>query len=234
MVHRLVYSGVNYHVAISKHLLANVKTILPYYKNIQLRVIYPSFHVPEKSESTPEKDKTLKIVHVGRVVPGKGHRDAILACAVLYDKGVDFELFFYGSSEDEKYKEEILDLISGLTYKSKIFFSGHVDNVSEQLEKADIFLYPSYGEGFGNVFIEAMSNKLSVVTYNNTTFPEFIQMGFNFRMAVDGDIDSLSAKLLDAANCIDEEVSTFEENAALVGSLFRRDRERADWLSVLV
>ena len=45
LFHRLVYSRVNYHVALSEHLIRNVRNIVPPGKNTQYRVIYPSFSI---------------------------------------------------------------------------------------------------------------------------------------------------------------------------------------------
>jgi len=50
---------------------------------------------------------------------------------------------------------------------------GFSDNVQQYLQTADVFLFPSHGEGLGNAFIEALANNLICISYDNTTFPEF-------------------------------------------------------------
>jgi glycosyltransferase involved in cell wall biosynthesis len=200
--HRLIYSCVNYHVAISKHLLNNVRQIVPTGRNERFKIIYPSFSFAEYRRSNGKTSEKIHIIHVGRVARGKGHIDAIQACRVLYDKRLDFELCFLGDNQDKSYNDEIQRLLKDLPYADKVKFAGYVDDVGKYLVNADIFLYPSYGEGFGNVFVEAMAFGLSVVSYKNTTFPEFKEMGFRFRMAENKNIDSLSTMLLQAAECL--------------------------------
>ena len=232
--HRLVYSCVNYHVAISKHLLNNVRQIVPTGKNEIFKIIYPSFSFAEYRRSKGKSSEKIHIIHVGRVARGKGHIDAISACRVLYDRRMDFELVFLGDNQDKYYIDEIKQISKDLPYADKVKFAGYVDDVGKYLVKADIFLYPSYGEGFGNVFVEAMAFGLSVVSYKNTTFPEFREMGFWFRMAEDKNIHSLSTMLLQAAEGLASDQAELISNAKLAAELFNKERELSDWCSILV
>ena len=232
--HRLVYSCVDYHVAISKHLLNNVRHIVPTGKNERFKIIYPSFSFADYRRSNGETSGKTHIIHVGRVARGKGHIDAIRACRVLYDKGLDFELLFLGDTKDTSYMDEIKRLLKDLPYAESVTFAGYVDDVGNYLVEADIFLYPSYGEGFGNVFVEAMASGLSVVSYKNTTFPEFREMGFRFRMAEDRNIHSLSIMLLQAVECLASDQTELVFNARLAAELFNKESELHDWCSILV
>ena len=166
-------------------------------------------------------------------MPGKGHRDAVLACRSLYDNGINFDLSFVGSLENEKYLGEIKSLIDDLPYKNEVQFVGYASNVGEYLMSSDIFLVPSYSEGFGNVFVEAVGYGLSIVTYDNTTFPEFMKMGFKYRMSTSGDVDAMSAELLDAAVNITSDRKQLNANAELAVELFGRQREMRDWRTIL-
>ena len=231
--HRVVYSCVRYHVAISKHLLENVKDIVPYNADVKFKIIYPSFYFPENKIRSSTINNRLRIIHIGRVVPGKGHRDAVLACRSLYDNGINFDLSFVGSLENEKYLGEIKSVIDDLPYKNEVQFVGYASNVGEYLMSSDIFLFPSYSEGFGNVFVEAVGYGLSIVTYDNTTFPEFMKMGFKYRMSTSGDVDAMSAELLDAAVNITSDRKQLNANAELAVELFGRQREMRDWRTIL-
>ena len=232
--HRLVYSCVDYHVAISKHLLNNVRQIVPTGKNERFKIIYPSFSFADYQRSNGETLEKIHIIHVGRVARGKGHIDAVRACRVLYDKGLNFELLFLGETGDKSYMDEIKRLLKDLPYAERVKFAGYVEDVGKYLVEADIFLYPSYGEGFGNVFVEAMASGLSLVSYKNTTFPEFRAMGFRFRMAEDRNIHSLSIMLLQAVECLASDQTDLRSNARLAAELFNKERELNDWCSILV
>jgi len=231
--HRLVYSCVNYHIAISKHLLANVRDIVPHGEKVKFELIYPSFSFAQYKNNPFDPGNKIKILHVGRIAHGKGHRDAILACAALYDNNFNFELFFIGDGEDEKYIDEIKNIVNHVPYKNSVRFCGYVVDVGRYMEYADIFLYPSYGEGFGNVFVEAMAYSLSAVTYDNTTFPEFRKMGFKFRLVEDRNADLLAAALLEAAKYIQSDKTEYSSNKALAAEMFNKNREKDAWCSIM-
>jgi len=231
--HRLVYSCVSYHIAISKHLLRNVKEIVPHSDKAKFELIYPSFSFAHYKNNPFDQGNKIKIIHVGRIAHGKGHQDAILACAALYENNIDFELFFLGDGEDEKFVDEIKKAVNHVPYKNSVQFCGYVADVGRYLEYADIFLYPSYGEGFGNVFLEAMAYGLSAVTYDNTTFPEFRKMGFKFRLVEDRNTDSLAAGLLETAKCIQSDKAEYSSNKALAAEMFNKNREKHAWCSIM-
>ena len=127
-IHRLVYSRVNYHVAISNHLKNNVKKIVPPTENVQFRVIYPSFRIEAGSASAgqPETDGKLRLVHIGRVAEGKGQIDAVQACASLFSAGIDFRLDLVGPEGDDAYSRELKTTIEHSGYAEHVRLTGFV------------------------------------------------------------------------------------------------------------
>jgi glycosyltransferase involved in cell wall biosynthesis len=233
--HRLVYSGVDYHVALSKHLIENVKKIVPSHGSEQYKVIYSSFDFdPDSSPKVHGSAGPLKIVHVGRVVEGKGQIDAVKACKALKDKPVEFSFEILGGLEDSQYVGRLKDIISAEDMVDDVHLFGHVSDVSEHLQGADVFLFPSSGEGMPNSFIEAMFCNNVCITYDNTVFPELRDMGFYFHLIKDGDVKALSSKLLQVALSIDDERRKASENPSLAKKYFQPDRELAEWDEVLV
>ncbi|MDD2367950.1 MAG: hypothetical protein PHQ90_01530 [Sulfuricurvum sp.] len=81
--HRLIYSNVNTHISICKHLQKNVEHIIPFGKQTKSVMIYPSLEL-SKIEKAPHD--TLTLIHVGRIAKGKGQADAIQACEILHKK----------------------------------------------------------------------------------------------------------------------------------------------------
>lgn len=55
-----------------------------------------------------------------------------------------------------------------------------------------MFLFPSYGEGFGNAFIEAISFGCKAISYDNTTFKEFKELGFDFNIVENKNIERIT------------------------------------------
>ena len=234
--HRLIYSRVSYHIVLSKHLLNNVKYIVPDTDNVSYKIIHPSYEITSVKEplAEPESKDKLFITHTGRVAPGKGQLDAVRACKRLYNKGVNFQFDILGGFEGDEYVKALNAEIGTDDFSSRIRVRGHVTNVTEYLQATDIFLFPSSGEGMANAFIEAMHYAAVCIVYDNTVFPEFIEMGFYLHLVKDGDVDALSQALIDVALDIDNEKQRSKVNIELTRYYFQVERELSDWQGILI
>jgi len=223
--HRLIYSKVNYHVAICEHLARNIEYIIPFGKYTKLKVVYPSLNLmpsqPIDFDAKPHKP--LQLLHVGRIAKGKGQMVAIKACEVLYKHGIDFCFNIVGGYH-ETYKKEFQDYLNTVVYKDKINLVGHTSNVEYYYLNSDVFLFPSDGEGLSNAFIEALSYGLHCISYDNTSFPELKQLGFIFSLVNNQDVHHLKHTLL---QCTTDYFSADElrQNHNLSQSLFSEHHE---------
>lgn len=234
-LHNLVYSCVDHHVAISQHLDRNVREIVPTGGKADYQVIRPSFEfdIDHHGEAGKQNQQNLNIVHVGRVAQGKGQIDAVLACAGLYEAGVKFELKLVGGGEGDGYMEELEKTIASSPYKESVHLEGYVKDVDGYLNDADIFLFPSAGEGMPGSVIESLNHPLICVTYDNTVFPEFSEMGFHFHTVNNGNIEELKQRLLLIANNMDSEKQLARNNPDIARRVFGRDLEIAEWAKIL-
>lgn len=99
---------------------------------------------------------------LGRVMRDKGFNELMQAFQLLKSKYENVKLLYVGYNEKPdtvdqnllKYFEECDDIIST---------DGWVDDPQRYLAAMDIFMFPSYREGFGNVVIEAEAMKVPVV-----------------------------------------------------------------------
>ncbi|GEM_PF-3258126 len=110
------------------------------------------------------KEDTIRFLFVGRLARFKGAELAIRALSQI-----DFENFHFdiigGDGEIEHLKKLTLDL----KLTNKITFHGKLprDQIDDFYRKSDIFLFPSIKEATGNVFLEAMSFSLPIISVNN-------------------------------------------------------------------
>lgn len=227
--HKLIYSRVNCHIANSKHILNNVRHIIPYGKNTHDIVIYPSFEFKEPKH-IPHKKLTL--LHVGRIAEGKGQIDAIQACEILVQHGIDFQLNLVGAF-DEDYRETFENLLNKCPYKNKINLVGFTDNVEKFYNEADLFLFPSHGEGLSNAFIEALAHNLICICYNNTSFPELQELGFEFFMIKDKDIFQLQKTLFESSQNLQTYKKKYKENQTLASAIFSKSNELKTYQKIL-
>lgn len=107
-------------------------------------------------------DNKIILGFLGRVGKDKGFEELMAAFKSLKSKYPDIVLLYVGpnekpdtvNSEYLKYFEECPDII---------YTGGWVDDTERYLSAMDIFLFPSYREGFGNVVIEAEAMGVPVV-----------------------------------------------------------------------
>lgn len=234
--HRMVYSRVDHHVALSHHLIENVKQIIPSNGRADYRVIYSSFDLHQHQQQKPAEahEQALKIVHVGRVVSGKGQIDAVMACALLKQNSISFRLDLLGGLEDTQYSGRLQEAIIDHGLEDEVSLHGHVTDVSRYLQEADIFLFPSSGEGMPNAFIEAMFFNDVCIAYDNTVFPEFRRMGFHIHLVDDGDVGALRDTLLEVTSNLGLEKERSGVNTALAERYFRPETELEQWHGVLI
>lgn len=230
--HRLIYSNVNYHVAITNHLKKNIEYIIPFGPKTRLQLIYPSIELNNSTSITQKSMKPI-LLHVGRIAKGKGQTDAIEACKILYKNDIDFELYLVGGSTPD-YQEEFANFLNSIPFKDKIHIEGHTSDVGSYYNIANIFLFPSHGEGFGNAFIEALSHQLVCLTYLNTSFIEFQSLGFYFDAAENLNIVNLQQKLLDIVTHIDEKLILSRKNTQKIKDIFDISHEIKNYLEILI
>lgn len=231
-LHRLIYSRVNYHVAICRHLASNVKSIVPFGVNTLLKVIYPSLRQLPNLSHQKNKDKLIHLLHVGRVADGKGQKEAIEACEILYKQGIPFELSCVGEI-DRNYERYFKEFVSKKPYASSIKIIGFTNDVDRYYQKAQIFIFPSKGEGLSNSFIEALSYGLICICYNNTSFPELRQLGFSFLMAEDKNLEDLKGNTLKAIKLLEEVNNYSIVESDLAQKVFNPEREKSEYLEIL-
>ena len=225
--HKLIYSRINYHVCISKHIQKNIEYIIPFGKYTKSILIYPSIEIPNFKKRKNEK---LTLIHTGRISQGKGQTDAIKACSILVENNIDFIFYVVGGFEKD-YEKEFLDFYNNLNYKDKIILAGFSNEIEKYLEKSDIFIFPSYGEGFGNSFIEAISSGLDCISYSNTSFLEFREIGLDFGIVKDRNIEILKETLLKISK--KEVVFDIEKNKKIINDSFSEDKEIREYLRIL-
>ncbi len=235
--HRLIYSRVNWHVALSEHLLRNVRYIVPAGKTTQFIKIMPSLPVTQ-GEKSSRINHTLSgpgvnILHVGRITAGKGQIDALQACRGLCERKLDFTLTLLGKKEPGDYTTRLDALLEPFPCRERVRLPGHVDNVEDYLSQADIFLFPSTGEGMPNAFIEALAYGCVCIAYANTVFPEFQELGFHIHLVPDGDVAVLSTCLEQVVQDIDIEKQRCGVNRQRVAYIFDSQRELSQWTEIL-
>jgi len=228
-LHRVIYSDVKYYIGLSTHLVNNVKEIFPLGSQTQLKMITPSLDINPPLVINHSK---LTLLHTGRITKGKGQVDAIKACKSLIKNNIDFHFYIVGQIEPS-FEVEFMNFYENCKYKDKIELTGFKKDISTYIQKSDVFIFPSYGEGFGLSFAEALANNIVCLSYANTSFFDFEKFGFYFRMCKDGDISDLGKNLLDVCMNLEFELEKSNKNHALAKKVFSTQREIDKYLEIL-
>ena len=134
---------------------------------------------PLEKNTCKEKIKNLYniddpfILYLGGFSSRKNVRTLILAFKkVMKDLKKNYKLLLGGAIKDEGNILKELCISNGL--ENKVIFPGFIpdDLIPILYNAADVFVYPSYYEGFGLPPLEAMSCGTPVITSNLTSIPE--------------------------------------------------------------
>ncbi|MEM9648566.1 MAG: N-acetyl-alpha-D-glucosaminyl L-malate synthase BshA [Bacteroidota bacterium] len=131
-------------------------------------------------------------------------------------KEIPAKLMMVGEGPEKEYAEQQCE---DLGIKDKVVFLGNSTEIDRILCFSDLFLLPSESESFGLAALEAMINRVAVVSSNIGGIPELNKEGISGYLANVGDVDGMASKSLQILK-EDETLSRFKENAFKVASKF--------------
>lgn len=124
----------------------------------------PAEALPPRGEKEPGR---LRLVFLSRLSRNKNLDGALRSLAGLRGE-IDFDV--YGPAEDPAYLGECEGIVSGLPENVRVRFRGPVphEEVLSVLSRYQFFLFPSHGENYGHVIVEAMSAGLPPILSDRT------------------------------------------------------------------
>ncbi len=134
------------------------------------------------------------LLYHGRVDARKGVLDLLDAAAFLAGDGLGFRLIVSGIGPDFAAASA---RIAVLGLHEQVHMTGYVDyaHVPAVYAQADIFVSPTYAEGFSNTILEAMASGLAVVSCRAVGVTDCIEDGRNGLLSEPGDVPALAASL---------------------------------------
>lgn len=178
----------DYHIVASSY---SVKALM--FEGIPFNKIYRVPYGVDKNKfvkSTRVYDgQKLNVLFVGEVNQRKGIRQVLEAAKFINSSDINFDIIGTG-------KEYCADLYS--PYEHFVHFLGRVpfDVLLEKLSSSHIFIFPTMGEGFGLVLLEAMAAGLPVITTKNCGGADIVLENENGFLIDVGNTDALVEKIL--------------------------------------
>ena len=118
--------------------------------------------------------ESRSLLFVGHVIKTKGVIELVKACARV----PNIKLRVVGKISPGIQKE-IEDIVSKCKNDNWLTIVGEMtqEEVIREFWKADLFVFPSYTEGFPNVILEAMACRCPIVASNAGAIPEMLNIG---------------------------------------------------------
>lgn len=135
-------------------------------------VIYNPVSFPSKQEF--EKSEKFNIVYIGRLEKVKNVETLVKAFSKIQNNKIQLTIVGDGREMDN-----LQNLVNELKITEAVLFEGFQNNIGKYLSAADLYVLPSYSEGFGIAAVEAMFLKVPVLATQVGGVPEFINHGEN-------------------------------------------------------
>jgi glycosyltransferase involved in cell wall biosynthesis len=121
-------------------------------------------------------DDTRYILHVGAESPRKNVEGLIKAFYKLKKVVKGVKLVKAGGSHWQPARSRLLRLISDLNLSRDVIFTNYVseEELIELYNGAELFVFPSFYEGFGLPVLEAMACGIPVMASNSSSLPEVV------------------------------------------------------------
>lgn len=125
----------------------------------------------------PSKAESRTVIAMGRLVPQKGFDMLLEAFSRVAGKHPEWSLKVLGKGP---LKAQLEAQAESLGLKTRVNFAGTVPDPFPLLRNAELFVFPSRFEGFGNALAEAMACGLPVISFDCPAGPsDMILSGVN-------------------------------------------------------
>ena len=165
------------------HVIVNSPSLFDKYKSSAKTIHQIKTTTLSQSDFYPREDTcqetTIKLLYTGRIDMAKGLQELLEATIQLNKKSIKFELHFVGWEYDtnEPVKHKLLELAKENGFEDCVFFHGKLKvgaPLNAMYRMADIYVIPSYHEGFPRTIWEAMANSLPVIASKVGAIPAYL------------------------------------------------------------
>ena len=181
LFHKLFLPGIlkraNHIITNSEYTKSDVVTHYPITKDKTTAILLGKDEnfKPDNNDGFLKKYNIQKpyFLYVGTLEPRKNLSRLISAFEQLVDNGICNHQLVLAGKKGWKI-DDLYTQIENSSAKNNIILPGFVDkeDLAALYTHADIFVYPSYYEGFGLPILEAMSCGVPVITSNTSSLPE--------------------------------------------------------------
>jgi glycosyltransferase involved in cell wall biosynthesis len=168
----------------AKHSIPSEKLIV-----IPNPVVVSNLVRPRRTE-----DAVKQLIVVARLTTQKGISRLLDVMSTL---PANYHLSVVG---DGVLKNELAKQVIDLRLSERVKMLGMINNVLEEISSKDLFVLPSFIEGFPNVAIESLSVGTPVVSFEVGGISEIVVPGFNGYIVKQNDVDAFKQKIVESCD----------------------------------
>lgn len=171
----------------------------------QVTVVHPGL-APERFATLSESQKkelrhalgvehaSPLLINVGRLNYGKGQHWLVPMMKAVVARHPNAKLILVGDGQD---RQVLTDAIRSHGLESVVLMLGQRSDVTQLLNIADLFVFPSLTEGFPLAVLEAMAAGLGLVAFRLPSFRECVEEGKGGVLVPLGDAEALTSAVLE-------------------------------------
>lgn len=173
-----------------------------------------SFEQDRMNTSDPHTNNSVKVLFVGNISKAKGAVDLVRAIPEVVKRSKYHARFLFVGAPINKERtvtflhnahqgfDEIQQIILRNCLQEVIEIKGELygNDIRQVFLNADIFVLPSYSEGFSIVILEAMAAGLPIVTTPVGALAEVLEEGTNCLFVLPGDYKALADRIVTLIN----------------------------------
>lgn len=137
----------------------------------------PAKFIPKKP-CISKKPGELRLVFVSRIFPKKNIKYALEVLSKITEGNVVFDI--YGPMEDKVYWAECEELMKKMPDNVNVKYCGEAEHkdIPHIFEQYHAFFFPTLGENYGHVIVEAMMNNcLCILSKGVTPWDDYVMCG---------------------------------------------------------
>lgn len=191
---------------------------------VPVDVISPGFERPIVREKVASATVSIQFLFVGHITRAKGVLDLVNALHSIPDD-LPWAMHIVGNTDAEPDTTlRLREMITELPSPDRVNIYGRVEDqkLQDLYAMADVFVLPSYWEGYGIVLLEAMARGLPVISTNAGAIPEVVEHLKTGLLVASGDRDEL-------AQAFKSMITDEALRVALGGAAFDAAAQHADW-----
>jgi glycosyltransferase involved in cell wall biosynthesis len=170
-----------------------------------------------------KKQGSLSIAFVSRIHPKK---NLLYALSIVEKVKGEIEFNIVGPIEDKKYWSECEKKISKMPPNININYLGTVSNdlIIDEFRSNHVFLFPTLGENYGHVIIEAMLGGCPVIVSDQTPWKDLMSLNVGEDISLNN-LENFTNSIQKYVGYNQEEYNHFSKNAFLYGSRCSSNKE---------